>query len=415
MNAQLSNNIARTLLLGFFESFLVIMPVAVPFFQSKGLSMQQVFALQALFGLVVMVAEVPSGYVADLVGRKRALVLGAAFVGVGHSLLLNANGFWTLAMFEIALGIGHSLISGADIALLYDTVVGEAGEREGAPSAQDPDRNRSQRRQVVGRLHAWRSFSEAGAGAACSLVLVWWSMQAVVIVQVIVGWLPLLLALCLREPPVERLPVSAGHRSNMMRILRHLLWGDAVLRLTFLAICIWGLTTFYAVWLIQKLWHQDGLPLAHFGYLWGALTVVGALAGRWAHKVEDAIGAPALLVAVGMLPVLGYLGLGAFGVAGGVVASVLFFVAGGLGQVTLKDALNARVPGEFRATANSMASFGFRCAFVATGPLVGFSHDQWGMSVTLLVDAAGASAAILAGLILPLAVAARGLAARSPA
>ena len=42
--------------------FLVIIPVAVPFFQSKGLSMQDVFSLQALFGFVVLLTEVPSGY-----------------------------------------------------------------------------------------------------------------------------------------------------------------------------------------------------------------------------------------------------------------------------------------------------------------------------------------------------------------
>ena len=64
---------------------------------------------------------------------------------------------------------------------------------------------------------------------------------------------------------------------------------------------------------------------------------------------------------------LGYLGLEAFGAVGGVFASATFFAARGLGLATLKDALNSRVRSEFRATANSMASFGFRGAFVVTG------------------------------------------------
>ena len=97
---RLQNNVARTLLLGFFQVFLVIMPIAVPFFQSKGLSMQEVFSLQALFAVVVLLAEVPSGYVADLIGRRQTLILGAVFGGIGHTLLLNADGFWTLAIFE---------------------------------------------------------------------------------------------------------------------------------------------------------------------------------------------------------------------------------------------------------------------------------------------------------------------------
>ena len=115
---RLQGNLARTLVLGFFQVFLVIMPIAVPFFQSKGLSMQEVLSLQALFGLVVLLSEVPSGYVADIIGRKQTLVAGAVFCGIGHSLLITADGFWTLALFELALGIGHSLVSGADIGAL---------------------------------------------------------------------------------------------------------------------------------------------------------------------------------------------------------------------------------------------------------------------------------------------------------
>jgi len=43
---QLQQNLLRTLWLGFFQVFLVFMPIAVPFFQSKGLSMADVFTLQ---------------------------------------------------------------------------------------------------------------------------------------------------------------------------------------------------------------------------------------------------------------------------------------------------------------------------------------------------------------------------------
>ena len=91
LKQQLERNVARTLLVGFFQVFLVIMPVAVPFFQSKGLSMQEVFSLQALFGLVVLITEVPSGYLADVLGRKNTLVIGTIVGALGHSALLVAD------------------------------------------------------------------------------------------------------------------------------------------------------------------------------------------------------------------------------------------------------------------------------------------------------------------------------------
>lgn len=388
---DLRRNLNATLVVGFFQVFMVIMPIAVPFFQSKGLSMQEVFSLQALFALMVLITEVPSGYVADLVGRKHTLLIGAAFCGVGHSLLLVADGFWGLAMFEVALAIGHSLVSGADIALLYDTELALGrGEQE--------------QRQVVGRLYSVRTVSEGIASLACSVLLLW-SMDVAVYVQAVIGWLPLLFTFALVEPPGERL-ADVGHRDNMVRICRYLMTHSTVLRLGFLALCVWSLTTFYAVWLLQKIWEQQGLGLIHFGYLWGALSLVAAVAGRWAHKAEAAMGSTGLLLFIGLAPAVGYLGLDAFGIVGGFFASMTFWISRGFGMVVLRDALNRRIPSEFRATANSLASFGFRGAFVITGPLVGYVLDLWGMSVTLTLLAA-VTLAIFAGLIVPLVLAVR--------
>jgi hypothetical protein len=391
---RLERNVGRALLLGFFQVFLVVMPVAVPFFQSKGLSMQEVFSLQALFGLVVVLAEVPSGYLADLLGRKKTLIAGAVFAGIGQSFLLVAEGFWTLAIFELCLGISLSLISGADLALLYDTELALG-------------RSEDEQRQVVGKLYGARTFSEAIAGVVCTVVLVYFSMNELVVLQAIIGWIPLLLVLRIVEPPGERI-VGDGHADNMARILGYLWSHSSVLRLVFLGLAIWSLTTFYAVWLLQKLWELQGIELAHFGWLWGALTLIAALAGRWAHRLEDLVGPRALLVLIGLAPAVGYIGLSVFGVIGGLLAASTFFFARGFGLVVLRDALNRRIPSEFRATANSLASFGFRGVFVVTGPFVGYAYDLWGMGTTLAMLTV-ATLVIFATLILPLVAAVREL------
>lgn len=391
LEQRLARNLGNTLALGFFQVFLIIVPIAVPFFQSKGLDMQQVFLLQAIFGGVVLLTEVPSGYAADLLGRKPTLVVGSVVAGIGHTLLLFAEGFWGLAAFEIALGVSASLISGADIALLYDSeaALGRVG---------------AEQRTVVGRLYSMRTLSEAVAGIACSLLVIG-SMELVVYAQAVVGWIPLLLAVRLVEPPVARLEQS-GHLRNMGRICRHLLADSAVLRLTFLTLSIWSLTTYYAVWLIQALWQEQGVALGWFGYLWALLTALAAVAGRWAHVAEQRLGTSGVLMLMGLLPALGYLGLQWLGPVGGFLASSTFFVARGMGLVVLRDALNRRVSAQHRATANSLASFGFRGTFAVTGPVVGHLLDLWGMSTTLWL-LTGATLAIFAGLVLPLLAAVR--------
>jgi len=69
--------------------------------------------------------------------------------------------------------------------------------------------------------------------------------------------------------------------------------------------------------------------------------------------------------------------------------------------VVLRDALNRRTPSHFRATANSMASFGFRAAFVVAGPLVGAFMDKTDMTSTLWLLAVG-SMVVSASVLLPL-------------
>ena len=80
--------------------------------------------------------------------------------------------------------------------------------------------------------------------------------------------------------------------------------------------------------------------------------------------------------------------LGHFGMAwlqgwAGIGIGLTLFICRGLNQVILVNALNRRVPSEFRATANSFTSFLFRLSFIATGPLVGYIAQSKGLETTL--------------------------------
>ena len=306
---QLEKNFQRILVLSFFQVFLVLMPIIVLFFESRGLTLPEIFLLQAWFAAVVLVMEAPSGYLADLLGRKRVIVAGTFFMGVGQSILLFAEGFWQLALFESCLGLGLSLVSGSDLALLYDTEL-----------ALHEDAHR--KRKAVRRLFTTQNISEALAAVTCSVLLLW-SMEAAVYAQVAGGWVAFLLTFGLVEPPVARL-ARDSHLQNIRTVLRHLLLNGPVLRLTFLALSVWALTTMFAIWLLQKHWQQLGIGIIHFGYLWGVLTFISAVAGRYALSLEDRLGSTAMLLIVGIGPVLGYIGLGALGAVGGVLVSMVF-------------------------------------------------------------------------------------------
>ena len=71
-----------------------------------------------------------------------------------------------------------------------------------------------------------------------------------------------------------------------------------------------------------------------------------------------------------------------------VLVGVLFGVAVQLGRglsLTLfYEALNRRMPGDFRATVNSLVSLLVRGLFIVTGPVLGLALDHFGEISTLL-------------------------------
>ncbi|MDP6536512.1 MAG: MFS transporter [Gammaproteobacteria bacterium] len=368
-NSKLHRNITVIYGLAFFHCFMVIVPVIVPFFMSKGLSLAEIFYLQAVFATTIVLLEAPSGYFADLFGRRFALIIGSVIHGFGYFLLNFANDMASLMVFEIIAGVAMSLLSGADIALLYDT-----------QKALDED-VQTESAKGIAQLGFMKSLAEA-LGALVGGVLALWSFDLMVLIQSAVAWVCLLLALLVVEPPYKKAG-AVGSRLQITEILKHLLIRDPVLRRVVLAIPFYSLATFHVAWLMQPYWESQGLSLAVFGILWCAQSLTVALANKFGFNLERRFGASTVLVLIGALPILGHFGMAWFQGWTGIVIGLLLFVCRGLNQVILVNALNRRVPSEFRATANSFTSFLFRLAFITTGPLVGYVAETQGLVTAL--------------------------------
>ena len=373
MNRSLHNNIRTIYLLGFFNSFMVVNPVFVPLLQGYGLSMNQVLQTQALFALTIALFEVPSGYIADMWGRRRAIVIGSVFYAGGFLCLLGADSFVDFLIYEVILGLGFSLISGADLALLYDTEV-YLQERD-LPHGVGAGKS-------ISRLISIEAAASGIAGIAASLLLLW-SLESVVVVQAILGLMPLVLAFALVEVP--RPAVKASHRNNARTILELLLFGKPVVLWTAFAIAVFGLLAVYVFWIYQKYWELQGVPIAFNGYIWAAFALTVSIAARYASALEQRFGTARLLCLIGALPLLGLLGMALGSGWIGVIFGFAVQLSRGLSMSLFYEALNRRVPGDFRATVNSLVSLGVRAVFIATGPLLGYALDSIGVNSTLFL------------------------------
>lgn len=366
---KLQRNINIVYALAFFHMFMLIVPVLVPFFQSKGLSLSEVFYLQALYAGAIVILEAPSGYFADVMGRRLALLIGALAHGLGFFWLNFAEGFWGLVIFELILGVAVSMLSGADLALLYD-------------SEQALARGEGEHAQSLSQLGFTKSLAE-GLGALFGGLLAMWSFDIMVLVQSLFAWICLWMALLVIEPPIDNISTPGTRVVSLKDIYQHVARGDRILRLVFIALPVYNLATIHVAWLIQPYWDNMGLSLALFGALWFAQSLTVALASKYGYVLEKTRGAAFALVVIGVLPVIGIFGMAWLGGWAGVALCFVLFFCRGLYQVILANALNRRIPGRFRATVNSLNSLLFRFGFIVTGPFVGYLADMHGISAAL--------------------------------
>lgn len=113
--------------------FMVFLPVWIIYLiNHRGLSLTEVGVFESFFWLTIIIAEVPTGAVADRFGRRISLALGAVLFAASTLIFAFASNFMILLGSYLVLGIGMTLYSGASEALLYDTlrVLGRTGEYE---------------------------------------------------------------------------------------------------------------------------------------------------------------------------------------------------------------------------------------------------------------------------------------------
>jgi MFS family permease len=352
----------------FFDQFMIVIAVWVPYLATQGIGMRQFMELQAVFALVILCGEVPSGLLSDLWGRKKTLLLGSTLKAVSFSLLPLWSGYEGFLFYHLTMGIALSMISGGDVALLYDSYLAAGGEKSSGTAVLGNAKLAAQIGTTVSAL-------VGGAVVMLSYGHLLWA-------NAILSWIPVLLVLRLTEPPAA-LDRGKKRADELKEMLATTLVRDAATRLVFLNKVAWGTGGLVMFWVNQKYWQESGVPLAWFGVLLAGYGLIAGLAGRSATLGRTRYGRRPLLAAVGVLPIVAYFGMASFLGWGGIVLGVLAPVGRGLGEVLFLEALNERISSAFRATVISMANLGIRASFCLLGPLVGYGIDGWGLPSVL--------------------------------
>lgn len=337
--------------------------------------MHDIFFLQSFYAFIVIIFEIPTGYLSDFLGRKKILLGACVFHGVGFSLFPFCHSLLEFIVAEFFLAIGVSLLSGTDISILYES---RGTVKESKPLYF---------RHILGKLLFFKQMSESIAALITSF-LVTISLMIPVVVQAVLSWVPLFVAIFVKDPK-RTLVARKGHIDNFKMISKDLFLASHLRSLLLFNSMAYGVTSLLSVWCFQKYWADLGISISYFGFLWAFSNLLVALSGRYASLFEAKFGPLITFYFMGILPVLGwaFMGISVLFKHNLVLFFVgLFFSFGhqvcrGLDQVVLKDFFNEKIKPEFRASSNSFIGLGVRILFILWGPALGFFMDNFGLAM----------------------------------
>ncbi len=349
------------------SEFWVIVPILIPYYVSNDLNKTQIFTIQAAYALSILIMEIPSGYLADIIGRRKTLILGALFMPIGIGVYAFTHSFYSFLAAEFIIAVGNSMRSGCDSALVYDTLIQLKQE--------------SEYKKFEGR-----SFFYARIGTSVSSIagglLALLSLKMPFYANMATSVLMLPVALLLIEPQRKKLE-SASPVKDILKISRFCFTHPRLRWFMFYGALIRS-TGVIGVWAYFLYYESIGIGIAYFGVIFAGWQLSSAFGSRFAHIIEKRVGRSRSVYLILLIaPTFILLGL----LNTPLLLPLIFCNAFlfGLAFPLILDAMNRLVDSDVRATALSVANMTGSLSFVILSPLFGKLVDVLSLSDAFIV------------------------------
>lgn len=325
----------------------------------RGFSIVEIGLLESIFHIVSMCFEIPSGVVADVLGRKKTMICSLYMSIISAMFMLFSGSFATTALAIGLSALSYNLASGTREALAYDSLKKVSQEKEYNHFASTE--------MMLYRI-------SSSTAMLCAGFALWLGYRKAYALDVLVGVFSLLFAYGLKEVPAsevqEQLSVWARVRVCVMESIGFLKRGHKIKMIIFINTLVGAIGTLMLFFLQAK------LPLAgleHF-LLGPALFIMG-LGSALGAKVVARFAKKKYRVVV-LISVLGI----SFSIITLVIGNPYLMCLGGFVasfsddfiEVRTDILLNDMIPSEQRATLISVCSFAFSVVMIILSPIMGW-------------------------------------------
>ena len=357
------NYIISSLMLGRF-----FIPVLALFYIASQVTLEQFTIIMAVFAFSTLILEIPTGVIADLLGKKKTLLISRAMYVIEIILVAFFNGFWIFLIAKIISGIGVSFSSGTNSALLYDSLKRLGRENEHKKISGLANSVSKVSMAVIFIIGAYLFSLNYKLPALASLPLI---------------TLGFVLTFFLKEPYPSKKKVnfknSLNHLKNGLTFFKNNYYLKYLALFTFLI----GSTISIMLSLSSIYFEAILIPISLIGIVSFVMNLVSAYSSKRAHNLEERIGEKRSIYITTILIftsvflmsfIIPYIGLLFF--------LVIAFVQG-FYEVIIGDYVNRHVESSHRATMLSINNMFDNIGITLLFPLIGYFNKVYSLKISL--------------------------------
>ncbi len=367
-------------------------PVFTILFLDFGLSLEQFALLNSVWAAVIVIAEVPSGALADVIGRRNLLVFAGAAMVLEMALLSFAPRSSVSLLFTIFLinrilsGTAEAAASGADEALAYDSLMDDGDIDEWGKVLEKEMRYRSIAMAVAMSMGAAvydpalmnRALNAAGFNVNLSQDITLRFPLYLTLVMAIIAFIS---TLKMKELPrgdlSECVDFEACRKSLTEAFKLTLQAGKWVLKTPFALIIIISAMTFdhivrMIVTLDSQYFRVIGLPEATFGLIGTGFSILGVFIPRIARGLAENRSPGYNLGVISVIAFIGIYGMSFFIPVLGLLPTVFIFCTLYIVPFYVSYYLNKITESGQRATVLSIKGLVLNGAYGIVGVLYSF-------------------------------------------
>lgn len=367
---NLTKNIRTYYVYSAFSELLILGPIIVLFLLAKGLNFTEIMLLQSIAAISVVIFEVPTGAVADKVGRKFSMGLGSMFWALSLMIYVLGKDFIVFAIAEIVFSLGLTLKSGADSALLYDSL--KAINRE------------NEYQKIEGHARSLSLYAQAIGSVIAGFI---YKIDRNFPMYVSILFMLITFAATMRflEPPAkdDERKEPTGYLKQISDSGKYILGHEKIKAILLFSMVFF---IFYRAgfWYFQPYMKAVEIPVELFGAVFFIFNITAAFVSKRSHKIME-MTKPRTLTFIALLLIVSFILLGLTKIWIGVFAILLQQAARGLYRPVTHKYLNKLIPSDKRATILSFQSLINSLAVAITSPLVGMLLDSTSVHVAHLI------------------------------